>query len=135
MRLDKARAILPFCGCSKRKDGKIVEVWTPATRKQSPEPNFIGQAKCAHVKINREGDHISMTCETSKVNRTDECEPCPALEKDLVCFHCLAALMLIAEENNVYISFYETREAIQESGRILTIHAGADIFAVVRPIS
>lgn len=130
MRVDKALVVLPFCGCmSRNAKGQIDKVWTPAYRKENPknpESCFVGHAKHARVTISRPSHKkLVLSCKTYKVN-SDEGEPCPALEKGYICFHCLAALMLIAEDSNVYIKFHK-----EPAKNCFTVNAGAEVYFTV----
>lgn len=106
MNINKARAILPFCGVRSRLDnGRIASVSCPcsplwdASKKRST-------GRYAVVSLNRDGARVTCSCRHFVIGSdSDEGTPCPAEANGNLCYHVLAALLIVAEEGGAVLHF------------------------------
>lgn len=129
MNLDTAKLILPWCGIQARdKNGRAAAVICPA----HPDRKTTVARYC-RCSIASEPTGVRVTCRAFAVvgSEADDGEPCRPNASGILCYHCIAALMLRADDAGGSIYLYgvnnsdkASEDASKGGGRVLPIFAG-----------
>lgn len=122
----QAISILAFVGVTGRDDrNRITELVTPASAVITD--GVRGEPRQARITVDRQGNDLRLTCTTNG-------QPCPASSKgNALCYHCRAALLAIAQEQESEIVICTTQAQAQEQvtrrgyGRVLTVTVGKSV--------
>lgn len=133
MNTDKARAVLPWVGVEERDgNGRPVVLVVPASPAW-PEKRKRGAPRFARVTVRRDAASLHFDCQGHALGDPAG-EPCIAVTKGHICYHCLSAALACTAETGGILYFYSSADkasagasnppARYARGRVLTLRAG-----------